>query len=679
MKTIIAEKPSVARDIARVLGAGQKHDGYIEGQGYYITWAFGHLVGLAMPDAYGYTGWKRENLPILPEQFKIVPRITRNDKGKYETDEGAKKQLDIIDRLLKKSDSIVVATDAGREGELIFRYIYHYLGCTLPFERLWISSLTDKAIQGGFQNLYPGSKYDNLYQAAKARSESDWTIGINGSQALSIAGNSTYSLGRVQTPTLKMICERYLENKNYVPSPFWQLRLFTEKSDIPFSAMTERYLQKESVDSTFAELSQEKTCEVTTVSEKEVSQDAPLLYDLTTLQKEANKKHGLTAEETLNIAQQLYEKKYLTYPRTGSRYISEDVFETIPELLKDDAYFQTLTQLNKRSVNDKKITDHHAIIITENKPQSLTKNEQLIYEMVYTRMLESFSPKCVKKAKGIIIVLKGVEFYAKGSTIVSPGWRAVHNEVEDEEDLQALPDVREGDVLPVNKLESIESKTKPKPLHTEASLLAAMENAGKELEDEEEREALKELGIGTPATRASIIETLFTRTYVVREKKHIIPTQKGLTVYEIVKDMQIANVELTGKWEKAFILVERGEKDVTNFKKGIEDYARKIVAELLNQQVNYTHTDDMEKCTCPKCKKETLILYPKVGKCNECDLTLYRTVAKKLLTDNQMKELLKKGKSGLIKGFKNKEGKSFDAQIFIGEDYSLKFEFPEKK
>ncbi|KAA6300116.1 MAG: DNA topoisomerase 3, partial [Candidatus Ordinivivax streblomastigis] len=445
MKTaIIAEKPSVAREIAGIVGACAKEDGFMHGNGYMVTWAFGHLITLAMPEEYGFTGFNREHLPIIPPSFKLVPRQIREGK-EYKADASALRQLKIIRHVFESCDSIIVSTDAGREGELIFRLIYTYLNCTKPFKRLWISSLTDKAIKEGLQKLKQGSDYDSLYHAAKARSEADWLVGINASQALSIAaGQGTYSLGRVQTPTLAMICKRYMENKNFVSVPFWQVRVQTEKAGIPFVALSgERYENRQNADAVLRLLQENKTLQVQSVKKKEVNQESPLLYDLTTLQKEANSKHGFSADKTLSIAQKLYEAKLTTYPRTGSRYISADVMEEIPELIKSLEQYSRFavyageiknTPLNLRSVDDKKVTDHHALIITGNMPKDLPPEEKTIYEMIAGRMLEAFSERCVKDATSITLVCGDVLFEVTGSIIKQAGWRKVFNEKEDNED-----------------------------------------------------------------------------------------------------------------------------------------------------------------------------------------------------------------------------------------------------
>lgn len=688
MIAVIAEKPSVARDIATVLGATQKNDGNISGNGYIVTWAFGHLVGLAMPDAYGIENFRRESLPIIPQSFQLIPRQVKTDKG-YKPDSGTVKQLKIIKEVFDQCDKIIVATDAGREGELIFRYIYQYIECRKPFVRLWISSLTDKAIRDGLQNLKDGTMYDNLFRSAKARSEADWLIGINASQALSVAaGRGTYSLGRVQTPTLVMICSRYLENKNFVLQKYWQLKLQTGKDSIEFSALSEEKFdnQQPAIDKLQA-IRDNSQVQVKSVECKVVNQEPPLLYDLTTLQKEANTKLNFSADKTLSIAQKLYESKLISYPRTGSRYISQDIFDEIPErisLLENYDRFASYAKsmksshLNSRTVDDKKVTDHHALIITENKPGSLQKDEQAIYELIAGRMLEAFSEKCVKEVTSISLTSRESIFIVKGTVIKSAGWRAVFNAQEDGEENTVLPNLNEGENLPLSGIELLEKQTKPKPLHTESSLLSAMESAGKELENSELKASIKDSGIGTPATRAAIIETLFNRQYIIREKKALVPTEKGLAVYGIVRDKKIADVEMTGMWENALSKIESGDMNPDTFHKSIEVYASQITNELLGVQLTLKTQQDL---TCPKCGTGRILLYPKVAKCDkaDCGLVIFRNKSDKQLTDKQVTELVTNKKTGLIKGFKSKAGKSFDASLAFDEQFNVVFVFPEKK
>ena len=686
MKTIIAEKPSVAREIARIVGATKREEGYFEGGGYAVTWAFGHLVQLAMPDGYGVRGFVRDNLPVIPETFMLIPRQTKTEKG-YKPDSGVTAQIKVIARLFNGSEQIVVATDAGREGELIFRYLYHYIGCSTPFVRLWISSLTDKAIREGLRNLENGSKYDNLFLAAKARSESDWLVGINGTQALTIAaGHGTYSVGRVQTPTLGMVCERYWENRRFTPEAFWQLHIAVDGNNDGTVKLSSsgKWKEKEPATALYNKVKEAGTAAVTKAERKEKTEDTPLLYDLTTLQKEANARHGFTAEQTLEIAQKLYEKKLVTYPRTGSRYIPDDVFAEIPKLL---AFIGSMPEWKgkvqekagptRRSVDGGKVTDHHALLVTGEKPLFLSKEDNTVYQMIAGRMIEAFSEKCVKDTTTVTAECAGAEFTIKGSVIRQAGWRAVYGE-EDKEEI-SIPDWQEGDTLTLKGCSITEGKTKPKPLHTEATLLSAMETAGKEVEDDALRQALKDCGIGTPATRAAIIETLFKRGYMERCKKSLVPTEKGLALYSIVKTMRIADVALTGEWEKELARIERGELPADTFRKEIEAYTREITSELLSCDKLFARKDS--GCKCPRCGTGTMQFYGKVVRCDnaECGLPVFRQKANRTLSDDEIKDLLTEGHTKLLKGFKSKHGKSFDATIAFDGEFNTTFVFPEKK
>ncbi len=682
---VIAEKPSVALSIANVLNVRERHDGYLSGNGYLVTWAFGHLVQLAMPEAYGFTGFRRENLPILPQEFKFIPRQIRQGK-EYRSDPGVLKQLDVIKEVFAQSDRIIVCTDAGREGEGIFRYIYNYLGCRKPFVRLWISSLTDRAIREGFGNLKPGSDYDNLYRAAEARAIADWEIGLNATQALSIAaGQGIFSLGRVQTPTLMMICSRYQENRNFTPQTYYQLKVTAEKDGTPFSALSEhRYETLPAINTALSAVTATGTVTVADVQRKEVTQEPPLLYDITCLQKEANTKFGFSADKTLSIAQSLYEKKVLSYPRTGSRYISDDVFDEIPSriaLLRQypafAAYAATLqgAALNPRSVDAGKVTDHHALIVTECLPGELSDDERKVYDMVAARLLESFSARCVKDVTAVRFTAGNSDFTAKGTVVKSAGWRAVRGERDEEDEAAALPPLQPGETFPLQSAENVEKQTKPRPLHTESSLLSAMENCSNTVEDAEARASLSGAGIGTPATRASIIETLFSRDYVRREKKNLVPTDKGLAVYDIVKDKKIADVEMTGQWETALAKIESGEMNPDTFRKGIEVYAAQITEELLQVRLSVT---DGGQLPCPKCQSGRILFYPKVAKCSnvDCTLTVFRNKGDRQLTDSQITDLVTKGRTSLIKGFRNKDGKAFDAHVAFDKDFRTVYEFP---
>ena len=683
---IIAEKPSVARDIARIVGATTKQDGYLEGCGYVVTWAMGHLIALAMPETYGFSAYKREDLPIRPNPFLLVVRQVRKDK-EYVSDPAALKQLKVIHSCFDKADRIIVATDAGREGELIFRYIYQYLDCKKTFERLWISSLTDKAIREGLSNLKPGNCYDNLYHSAKARSEADWLVGINASRALSIVRKGGYSLGRVQTPTLAMVCRRYIENRDFSSVPYWKLSVLTEKEGLSIKAVSCKDYENEALAQTaLATLRSQSQLTVESVVRKVAGTPPPLLYDLTALQKDANRRHGFSADKTLSIAQSLYEKKITTYPRTGSRYISEDVFEEVPALLRKIG--ETLpTPLNRHSVNNTKITDHHAIIPTGETPLGLSADETTIYQMVVNRFIEAFSPDSEEERMLVRFTDGTNTFTWKAYRQISLGWKAVQKgkEVEaekkedsDEQILSSLPNLTEGEVLPLVNTEITEHKTKPKPLYTEATLLSAMENAGKEVEDAESKKAMAECGIGTPATRANIIETLILRDYIRRDKKAIIPTEKGLAVYEIVKDKKIANAEMTGAWELALAAIEAGKMPADKFSQGINSYVGTICEELLSlssEQKSYP------VYRCPKCGQQSVGIYAKVAKCRHetCGFYVFREVCGIHLSEDNIRELISSRRTPILKGLTSKAGKKFNARLVLGEDYTTSFEFENKK
>lgn len=705
MKTIIAEKPSVAKEIAHIVGADKREEGYMQGNGYYVTWAFGHLVQPAMPETYGMKGFHAENLPVIPDPFVLVPRQVKTENG-YKPDAGVLAQIKIIGKLFDSSERIIVATDAGREGELIFRYLYAYLGCRKPFDRLWISSLTDTAIREGLRNLTDGKEYDNLYHAAKARSEADWLVGINGTQALTIAaGRGTYSVGRVQTPTLGMVCERYWENKRFESKPFWQVHfgvVDTDSGNILKFTSVNRWTDKATASDIYNKVKETGSVIITKVATKRKVEKAPLLYDLTTLQKEANSQHGFTAEHTLSIAQKLYEAKFITYPRTSSRYISDDVFATLPKLFKNlenhSEYGEKVKLLpgsedySKNSMNAAKVTDHHALLITENAAIGLFKDEKIVYDMILYRMIEAFSADCIKDITSVSAqVDHEVEFGISGSIIRQTGWRALslkekNNRLDKDADAtdnevkeQVIPNWQEGQHITLSGCTITEGKTKPKPLHTESTLLAAMETAGKEIEDDTMRQAMKDCGIGTPATRAAIIETLLKREYMVRQQKKLVPTEKGLALHSVVKNMAIANVEMTGKWEAELAKIERGEASADGFTHSIEGYTREITAELLGCDRLFSHKDS--GCQCPKCNQGTMQFFGKVVRCSnkECGMPVFKQVAGKLLTDADITDLLTKGKTRTLNGFTSRQGKSFSAAVAFDENFNTKFVFAERK
>ncbi|WP_068597132.1 type IA DNA topoisomerase [Vaginella massiliensis] len=690
MKTIIAEKPSVAREIAGLVGASDKKDGYLTGNGYFVTWAFGHLIGLGMPEDYGISGFDKASLPILPNPFLLTVRKVKKDKG-YTADTRALKQLKIIDQLFNRSDSIIVATDAGREGELIFRFIYEYLKCRKPFERLWISSLTEKAIKQGFENLKYGAAFDGLYQAAQGRSRADWLVGINATQALSIAaGNGVYSLGRVQTPTLALICKRYLENKNFSVQQYWQIQLLHHKAGIDFKSLSKtKWEDQKLANDTLKSIQRSDTATITSVETKRVTEQPPLLFDLTGLQKEANKKLNLSAEETLNIAQSLYEKKFITYPRTGSKYIPEDMWAEIPNLVRAlqdrETCKQAVTKVkwgrfNKRTVNDLRVTDHHGLLITDKIPSALNAKENAVYDMIAFRLLEAISQACIKEITDVALQALHYDFTAKGCKIIEAGWRSLIGTFldDDTEPVQDLPELKKGDEIKIKEASVLEKKTKPPVLYTEAGLLSAMENAGREIENEDERKALQNIGIGTPATRAAIIETLFTRNYIQREKKSLTPTEKGLQVYELVKDRKIADVAMTAEWELALQKIENNEADAGVFQSEMESYASSITNELLQTSIAQ---NNLPKLVCPKCKSQQLIIRDKIVKCPDesCNWVQFRNVCGVPISIADIESLVNKGKTSLIKGMKSKAGKKFDAYIVLNANAESSFEFEKNK
>lgn len=689
MKAIIAEKPTVANELARIIGATEKRDGYFEGGGFLVTWAFGHLVGLAMPEEYGIKGFNRESLPIIPVEFKLIGRKVKSGNG-YVYDEGSKKQLEIIDSVFKKCDSIIVATDAGREGEVIFRFIYQYLGCNKPFERLWINSLTEKAIIQGFHNLKQGSEFNGLFAAGRERSQCDWLVGINATQALTIAMcDGLFSLGRVQTPTLALICKRFLAHKAFEVKNYFQLELSFIKEGISFRSQSEdKWDAREKTESIMRTLERCGNAEIKEVEKKSGTIQAPLLFDLTGLQKEANKKLGYSAERTLEIAQKLYEKKFITYPRTGSKYIPEDIWTEIPALIlalgshascREAVDHIKWERYNKHIVNDVKVTDHHGILITENIPTRLERSEDALYDMIAKRLLESISPPCHREITDIRISALHYDFKLKAIRITSAGWKLINGNFEQEgEDLVTdFPDLQNGMQLNIEAVNVLAKKTKPPMLYTEADLLATMENVGSTVENEEERKILKNIGIGTPATRAAIIETLFDRGYILREKKSIVPTDKGMLVYEIVGDKKIADAGMTAQWEIAFEKIENGEIDAELFHAEVELAVHEITNELLN--VKRAPGDNTDLC-CPKCKSK-VILREKVVKCTDeaCDWVLFRNICGVQLSYREIDALLIKGRTPLIKKMMDRNRKSFNAYILLDGSGSTSFEFEQKK
>lgn len=690
MKVVLAEKPSIAREIALVLGATEKKEGYLTGNGYAVTWAFGHLITLGMPEDYRISAFSKQLLPVLPSPFKLIIRKVKKG-SQLITDPVASKQLKIIEKLFSACSSIIVATDPGREGELIFRYIYEYLNCTQPFERLWISFLTEKAIKQGFQNLKPGHLYDGLFQSAQCKSRADWLLSINTTQALGIAtGDGLYSLGRVQTPTLVLLCKRYHEHTNFKSQNYWQIELMHQKDFMEFKSLGEfKFSERKQAEDLVKSLERTRaTATVSTINTKTITEQAPLLFDLSGLQKEANKRFSFSAEKTLNIAQSLYERKFITYPRTGSPYIPQDVWPRIPDLIRilqeQEPYNSTAGTIpwgnfNKSIVNDAKVTDHHGLLTTEKIPSALTAEEKAIYNLIAFRLFEAVSQPCVKEITEISLQVLHYDFTAKGDKILQTGWRNINGIIStNNEMIYEFPEVKEGMELKIKTVAVLEKKTQAPNLFTEGTLLSAMETAGKSIEETEQRKALRKISIGTPATRASIIETLIDRDYIRREKKLLIPTDKGLQVYDLVKDKKIADISKTAEWEQSMQNIEDNELSPAEFQKNIESYTKSVTEELLQIHLEKPY---LPVLLCPKCRTQQLIINDSIVQCPDihCSWHQFRNICGVRIEPADLERLIKNGRTSLIKNMKSRSGKLFNAYITLNDNAESSFEFESKQ
>ncbi len=624
---VLAEKPSVGREIARVLGCKRGGEGYLEGERYVVTWALGHLVTLADPDVYEkkWEKWDMETLPMLPQNMKLVviPQTGR--------------QFRVVQGLMKRGDisDLIIATDAGREGELVARWIMVKAGWKKPTRRLWISSQTDRAIKEGFQNLRPAADYDNLYRSAQARSEADWLVGLNVTRALTCRHNAQLSAGRVQTPTLALIVQREREIREFVPKDYWSVRLKA-------GGFTALWRDKNNNSRTFDKALAEKiaaACQngeavLTQVRKMRRMTPPPAAYDLTELQRDANKKFAYSAKETLNIMQSLYEQhKLLTYPRTDSRYISDDVVPTLPERIKAvmvEAYKPFAQEIlrnrplkTKYLVNNAKVTDHHAIIPTEESPElwRLSGPERNIYDLVVRRFLAVLLPPVEYEEVDITLTVAGHTFTAKGKIVQNQGWKAVYDRSfsfdEEEEETQNLPDVKQGQRLKVSSVQVTSGKTPPPPRYTEATLLTAMEHPHTQVEDRELRKILEQTsGLGTPATRADIIEKLFSAFYIERRGKELVPTSKGMQLVELApKDLRSA--ALTAQWEDRLSRIAKGQERDSRFIEEMRAYATKLVSAVKASDAKYTH-DNQTRKACPDCGKFLLLVKGKRGEMLVC-------------------------------------------------------------
>ena len=591
MKLCIAEKPSVAKDLANILGANARHDGYFEGNGYLVSWTFGHLCTLKEPQDYKdhWKYWKIEDLPIFPERFGI----------KIKENQGIQKQFELITKLITKATEVINCGDAGQEGEVIQRWVLIKAKCQVPVKRLWISSLTEEAIKEGFKKLQDASKYDNLFAAGNSRAIGDWILGINGTRLYTKKfgkNKTTLSVGRVQTPTLAMIVNRQHEIKNFKVEYFWELK--TKYRETEFLCQIARLKSKNRAEEGISYL-KDKPFEIVSYEQKEGKENNPRLYDLTSVQVEANKKYGYTADETLKTVQSLYEKKLVTYPRVDTTYLSEDLHPKVPQILKNlTQYASLIAPILKKPIaksktifNDKKITDHHAIIPTGVNGQGLSGYEEKIYDLISKRFIAVFYPPCKVSNTTVLGKVEKLEFKTSGKQIISLGWRVVYKDdskTESIENSKKKPETKEAVLPNFEKGESgphepiiHEGKTSPPKYFTEATLLRSMETAGKLVENDEMRDLMKENGIGRPSTRANIIETLFRRNYIERKKKNIHATDLGMALIGTIKSDLLKSPELTGQWENKLRQIEKGTLSPSDFRQELFQMIRTLTDEVI--------------------------------------------------------------------------------------------------
>ena len=712
---VVAEKPSVARDLADALpGTFENEETHYEGDEYIVTFAVGHLVELVDPEVYDekLKKWRMADLPIVPEEFKLQPR-----------DAKAKKQLKAIHKLMKRDDvgTIINACDAGREGELIFAYIYETAGIDKPVERLWINSMTKQAIRDGFEKLRPGEELEPLEAAARSRSEADWLIGMNATRAATIRGRAwvggVVSLGRVQTPTLAMIVQREREIQAFTPEPY---RLVRAQFDPRYEGLW--YEGDET--RIFGDLSRAekivgkvtgKDGLVEKLEQKEQSERPPLLYDLTSLQRDANRRFGFSARRTLQAAQSLYEdKKAITYPRTSSRYLSGDMvpllkptaetLEPIGDYAAGARYVLGLDQLPlQRVVNDARVDDHHAIIPTdvEHDVSRFSPDERRVFDLVARRFLAVFHPAARYQRTEVVTVVQEERFRTRGKITLEPGWRGVYG-LESDLDKQSgkttdedaadesaeLPKLEQGQTVKCVIAEFEDKQTRPPPRYTEATLLSAMETAGKRIDDEELREAMKDSGLGTPATRAETIEVLIRREYIERAGKELQPTPKGLQVITMLEEHPLTSPELTGDWEKRLADIEHGGGDRKDFIKGIVDLTTQTVEQIAALDKEKLRPERVELGPCPRCGAETGEIIKENSRaygCTSwksreepgCGYVIWKRVAGRTITPEIARQLIEKGRTDeVISGFRSRAGKPFRARLVLNEEGKVEFDFP---
>ena len=691
MKVCIAEKPSVAREIAAVLGAKTKRDGYFEGNGYAVTYTFGHLCTLLEPKDYKphWKSWDLNNLPMLPEKFET----------KVTNDSGIQKQFNIIKSLLDKAEVVINCGDAGQEGELIQRWVINQANYKGKVERLWISSLTTEAIKEGFNNLKPAKEYDNLFYAGFSRAICDWLLGLNATRLYTVkygGYKQVLSVGRVQTPTLAMLVNRFREIENFKPKKYWELQ--TVYRNTLFNYEEGRFFKKEDGEK-LAEEVKKSDLEITNITKKKGKEYAPKLFDLTGLQVYCNNKFSFTADETLKMVQKLYEMKVVTYPRVDTTFLPNDIYPKVPGILKNLTNYSRLIQpiLGKKIrkstkvFNDNKVTDHHAIIPTGVQTK-LSYNQQQVYDIITKRFIAVFYDDCDISRTNVTAKAGDVPFKTSGKEILKKGWRVVfenENASDTSKEKDILPNFVKGEKGP-HEPTFTEKETKPPRHFTEATLLRAMETAGKQVDDDEMRELMKENGIGRPSTRASIIETLFRRKYITRKKKLVLPTQTGIQLIDIIQNKLLKSAELTGQWEKKLKEIERGQHKALTFINSMKKMVDQLVYEVRTEQIKTrisaeNNQDNSQKTktkskkgiatkTCPKCKKGHLLKGKKAFGCSEytngCDFVLPFEFKGKKISENQFIRLLDKGETVTLKGFQTDNGK-VNAKVTFDANYRL--------
>ncbi|MFT5777537.1 MAG: DNA topoisomerase-3 [Crocinitomicaceae bacterium] len=702
MKVCIAEKPSVAKDIAEVIGAKQRNDGYWEGNGYQVTWTFGHLCTLKEPHDYNenWKYWKLEDLPIVPENFGI--KLIEN--------QGVEKQFNTIARLVQNCDEVINCGDAGQEGELIQRWVLLKAKCKAPIKRLWISSLTEEAIREGFEHLKEANQYDNLYAAGSARAIGDWILGINGTRLFTKKfgrGKSTLSIGRVQTPTLAMIVARQKEIDAFISYEYWELKTIFKEQE--FNCQIDR-LKTEGRAQKGLDYLKENEFEITSFEQKEGTEGNPRLYDLTSIQVDANKKFGFSAEDTLKNVQSLYEKKLVTYPRVDTTYLTDDLHPKIPQILKGMTYYSRFTEKllaapipkSKTVFNDQKVTDHHAIIPTGIAVSGISPSEQQVYDLIAKRFIAVFYPPCIVSNTTVLGKVGDLEFKATGKQILSPGWREIYSAGKKEETAKEeesiMPHFEKGEKGP-HEPSIHKGKTSPPKAFTEATLLRAMESAGKQIDDEEMRELMKDNGIGRPSTRANIIETLFRRKYIEKKRKNINATSTGMALIDTIQNELLKSAELTGQWERKLRLIEKGEYEPELFKQELFAMIREITDEVIfntPSSIQFFDAETEEKpekaapkkrvkktldfatIDCPKCKTSKLMKGKTAIGCvnfKVCGFKVPFELMGKKLTENQLFTLIEKRKTPTIKGISNPGGTDAVAGKFTLDDtFNIQFE-----